>query len=200
MDEKTEELRDIFMDVTDSDTVTESQAATKGSLTDDEKARERLADLVAEMRDRYEFETELTDGQLCELALSFYDGASDADLARELDVERRTIFRARLDLHLVRDRDLDAPFDVEAFRKRVAGGEAVATTDLADEFDVSESTVRRYRRVVEAQDESRRANDRYRDEFDSILGDADLAGPLTQEARQDGLDDATEGMETDVSF
>ncbi|GAB3691161.1 hypothetical protein GCM10028857_28240 [Salinarchaeum chitinilyticum] len=200
MDEKTEELRDIFMDVTDSDTVTESQAATKGSLTDDEQARDRLADLVAEMRDRYEFETDLSDGQLCELALSFYDGASDADLARELDVERRTVFRARLDLHLFRDRDLDAPFDVESFRRRIAGEETVATSDLADEFDVSESTIRRYRRVVTAQDESRRANDRYRDEFDSILGDADLAGPLTQEARQDGLDDATEGMETDVSF
>jgi len=200
MDEKTEELRDIFMDVTDSDTVTESQAATKGSLTDDEAARERLADLVAELRERYAFETELSDGQLCELALSFYDGASDADLARELDVERRTVFRARLDLHLFRDRDLDAPFDVEAFRRRITGPEDVATSDLAEDFDVSESTVRRYRRVVEAQDQSRRANDRYRDEFDSILGDADLAGPMTQEARQDGLEDATEGMETDVSF
>jgi DNA-directed RNA polymerase specialized sigma24 family protein len=200
MDEKTDELRDIFMDVTDSDTVTESQAATKGSLTDDEQTRERLADLVAELRDRYAFETELSDGQYCELALSFYDGASDAELARELDVDRRTVFRARLDLHCFRDRDLDAPFDVEEFRTRVTGGEDVSTAELADEFDVSESTVRRYRRVAEARDESRRANDRYRDEFDSILGDADLAGPLTQEAREDGLDDATEGMETDVSF
>jgi len=200
MDEKTEELRDIFMDVSDSDTVTESQAATKGSLTDDDPARERLAEVVAELRDRYGFETDLEDEQCVELVTGFYDGASDADLARRLDVERRDVFRARLDLHLLRERDLDAPFDLDAFRRQVTGAEEVTTGDLADEFDVSPSTVRRYRRIVLAQDESRRANDRYRDEFDAILGDSDLAGPLTQDAREDGLEDATEGMETDVSF
>jgi len=199
MDEKTEELRDIFIDVTDSDTVTESQAAERGSLTDDAAVDERLAELVAEMRERYGFEADFDDEELCRLAHDFYDGADDADLAAELGVGRREIFRARLDLHLFRDRDLEAPFDLDEFRHRVTSDDA-ATGDLAEEFDVSPSTVRRYRRVVEAQDQSRRANDRYRDEFDSILGDADLAGPMTREAREDGLEDATEGMETDVSF
>jgi len=36
---------------------------------------------------------------------------------------------------------------------------------LADEYDVSEARIRRYRRVAEAEDQSRAANDRYRDEF-----------------------------------
>lgn len=200
MDEKTEELRDIFIDVTDSDTVTESQTDERGSLTDETAVSDRLEELVADMRERYEFNTDLDDEQLCQLIQQFYDGAADAEIAREIDTDRRVVFRARLDLHLLRDRDTDAPFAMEEFRRRVtADGESSAST-LAAEFDVSESTARRYRRIVHAEDESRRANDRYRDEFDSILGDADLEGSMTQEATQDGLDDATDGMETDVSF
>lgn len=200
MDEKTEELRDIFIDVTDSDTVTESQEAERGSLTDDTEVKDRLEELVADMRERYEFDTDLDDDQLCQLVHTFYDGSSDAELARDLDVDRRVVFRARMDLHLLRDRDTDAPFDIEAFRRRVTADGETSASALAEEFDVSESTARRYRRIVSAEDQSRRANDRYRDEFDSILGDADLEGSLTQDATEDGLDDATEGMETDVSF
>lgn len=200
MDEKTEELRDIFIDVADSETVTESQEASRGSLTDDGEVKTRLLELIGDMRDRYGFRTDLSDEQLCNLANQYFDDATDADLAREFDVDRRTAFRARLDLHLFRDRDTDAPFEMDQFRKQVTGTDTVSTSDLAADFDVSESTARRYRRVVEARDESRRANDRYRDEFAELLADADISGALTHEAREDGLDDATDGMETDVSF
>jgi len=48
MDEKTEELRDIFIDVTDEDTVTESQEETRGSLIDREGIRDRLEGVVDE--------------------------------------------------------------------------------------------------------------------------------------------------------
>jgi hypothetical protein len=200
MDEKTEELRDIFIDVADSETVTESQEDSRGSLTDDGEVRARLVELIADMRARYGFRTDLSDQQLCDVVYQFFDGATDADLAREFDVDRRTAFRARLDLHLLRERDTDAPFDLASFRRRVTGDEDISTVDLAAAFDVSESTARRYRRIVEARDESRRANDRYRDEFAELLADADLSGALTHDAREDGLDDATDGMETDVSF
>jgi DNA-binding CsgD family transcriptional regulator len=199
MDEKTEELRDIFMDVTDKDTVTESQEETRGSLTDQgDGQRERLESVVGSMRERYDFSTDFSDDDLCGLVELFYDDASDADIARELDASRKTVFRARTDLHLVRDRDRDAPFDLDDLRTRLTDNPA--TRDLADEFDVSESTVRRYRRVVRAQTESRQANDRYRDEFDTILADGDLAARMTEEVQEDGLDDATEGMETNVDF
>jgi len=199
MDEKTEELRDIFIDVTDEETVTESQEETPGSLTDEaEGKREQLAGVIGRMRDRYEFGTDLDDAALADLVELFYDGESDAAIARELDASRKTVFRARLDLHLVRDRDTDAPFDLAALRERLP--EEPSTADLAATFDVSESTVRRYRRVVRAQNESRGANDRYRDEFDRLLADGDLTGGLTEDVQEDGLDDATEGMETDVDF
>ncbi|MFQ3295674.1 MAG: hypothetical protein ACI8VE_002763, partial [Natrialbaceae archaeon] len=55
-------------------------------------------------------------------------------------------------------------------------------------------------RVIRARDEARRSNDRFRDEFETILPDADLSTRLTGDVKEDGLDDATEGMETNVSF
>jgi len=199
MDEKTEELRDIFQDVTDSDTVTESQEESRGSLTDQGgDVTERLESVVSSLREHYEFDTDLSDDDYRRLLRSFYDGATDADLADELDVPRETVFRARMDLHCFRERDTDAPFDLDALRDRL--DEAATMNALADAFDVSPSTLRRYRRVLAAKDEARRANHRYQDEYETILADSDLSGRLTQDVAEDGLDEATEGMEVDVDF
>jgi transposase-like protein len=199
MDEKTEELRDIFQDVTDSDTVTESQEESRGSLTDQGgDVTERLESVVSSLQEHYEFDTDLSDDDYRRLLRSFYDGATDADLADELDVSRETVFRARMDLHCFRERDTDAPFDLDALRDRL--DEAVTMNALADAFDVSPSTLRRYRRVLAAKDEARRANHRYQDEYETILADSDLSGRLTQDVAEDGLDEATEGMEVDVDF
>ncbi|MXV62961.1 conditioned medium-induced protein 4 [Natronorubrum sp. JWXQ-INN-674] len=196
MNEKTEELRDIFTDVTDGEgTVTESQQDTRGSLERDERTTaERLESVVTQMRERYEFETSLSDDELIAVAEAFYDGESDAEIADELGVEPDDVFEARMSLHLVGDDDADE-VDLAAIRNRE---EDDAT--LADEYDVSEERIRRYRRVAAAEDESRAANDRYRDEFDSILADSELSEQMTTDVREDGLEDATEGMETDVEF
>lgn len=196
MNEKTEELRDIFTDVTDGEeTVTESQEDTRGSLErDDRTDEERLENVVEQMRERYEFETDLSDDELIEVAEGFYDDESDEAIADDLGVDADEVFEARMSLHLVRDEDADE-VDLAAIRDRE---EDDAT--LADEYDVSEAQIRRYRRVAEAEDESRTANDRYRDEFDSILADAELSERMTTDVREDGLEDATEGMETDVDF
>ena len=48
MDEKTEELRDLFLDVADDGTVTESQEETPGSLTEERPEDERLDDVPAD--------------------------------------------------------------------------------------------------------------------------------------------------------
>ncbi|WP_049902485.1 hypothetical protein [Halococcus agarilyticus] len=222
MDEKTAELRDIFVDVTDESTVTERQEDTPGSLTRDEPAAERVEAVVASMRERYDFDTDLPDAALADLVEGFYDGASDAALAERAagavdetgaededggsddtsaadvtDLSRRDVFRARMDLHLVREADTDAPFALGDLRDRLANDESIA--GIADEFDVAESTVRRYRRVLDTQTERRRVGDRFREEFDEILSDADLAS-LTEDVTRDGLDDATDGMENDLSF
>jgi hypothetical protein len=200
MDEKTEELRDIFMDVSDSETVTETQEATHGSLTEreEEAVVERIEGVVDRMRERFEFAADLDDGAYRRVVRLFYDGVSDAAIARELDLSRERAFRARLDLHLFRDRDFEAPFDLSTLQERLDADRSVES--VAEELEVSPTTVRRYRRVVRARDEARRSNDRFRDEFETILADADLSTRLTGDVQEDGLDDATEGMETNVSF
>lgn len=197
MDEKTEELRDIFVDITDEDTVTERQAESRGSLTG-ETSTEELAAIVAEMREVCGFDTSLEDETLATVVERFYAGDADADIAEALDVDRRTVFRARLDLHLIREDDTDAPFDFERFREFVAADRT--TSDIAEALDVSESTVRRYRRVVDAQDEHRRVSGRFRSEFEDLIAAADLSQQLTTDVQEDGLDEATDGMETDVQF
>lgn len=199
MDEKTAELRDIFMDVTDADTVTERQSDDRGSLTADAgDVDERVRDVVAEMRATVGFDTDLDDDGLVRVVRGFYEGESDTAIAEALDVSRRTVFRARLDLHLLRDRDTEAPFDIEALRE--LRGTDLSVGAVAEELDVSASTVRRYARVVEAQDEARRVSYRFRSEFEDVFTDAELSATMTQDVTEDGLEDATEGMETDVSF
>ena len=200
MDEKTERLREIFVDVTDEETVTESQEESRGSLLDDDRegVDERLTGVIERLRDRYEFSTDLSNETLRRLVTAYYDGASDEEIARELGVSRSAVVRARLDLHLIRETDTDVPFDLDAFRRRVTAGEPVEA--LIDEFDATESTVRHYRRVVEAQDRARRANERYRDTFEEILADADLSRRLADRIREDGLEAATEDVETDVQL
>lgn len=198
MDEKTEELRDIFMEVSGEETVTERQEESRGSLGDGEDSMERLVEIIATMRDHHEFDSSLSDDELATVVQQFYSGDSDSRIADDLDVSRKTIFRARLDLHLVRDRDTDAPFDLDDLR--VLLDEDRGTGDIAEQLDVSASTVRRYRRVISAQNEARSVSDRFRSEFEDVLAEADLGEQLTADIDDDGLDEATDGMETDVSF
>ena len=198
MDKKTEELRDIFMDVTDEATVTEKQEETHGSLSSEEKVDERLRDVIGKMRERYDFDTSLSDDELVTVVRRFYAGDEDEEIAGELDTSESTIYRARIDLHLLQQSDTDAPFDVTAFRKLLA--DDASDADCADELDTDEATIRRYRRVVEAQDRARTVNQQFTNEFENILQDRELSDRMTQDIQQDGLDDATEGMETNVSF
>ena len=196
MNEKTEELRDIFTEVTDGEeTVTEAQEDDRGSLEKDERTdRERLESVVTQMNERYGLEGPFSTDAYLQIAEGFYDDRPDAELAEELDVAEDDVFEARMSLHLIDESDADE-VDLAAIREREEDDAA-----LAEEYDVSEERIGRYRRVAAAQDESRAANDRYRDEFDSVLADVALSERMATDVREDGLEDATEGMETDVDF
>jgi len=199
MDEKTERLRDIFLSVSDGETVTEHQAAARGSLADEPSDDADLVAVVSALRERYAFTTDLDDAALCAVARGFYAGRSDAAIGRELgDVSGGTVRRARLDLHLVTDHDLDAPFDLAELRRARAAG--ASTAELADRLDVSPSTVRKYAHALDAQSQRRLVGDRYREEFDRLLADSELSEHLTATIRETGLRDATEDIETNVSF
>lgn len=200
MDDKTEDLRDIFIDVAEDDTVTERQEDPRGSLGADEvpdeaAIEEELSDIVGEMRARYGFETDLTDEDLVRVLRGYFQGESDTGIADALGVSRRVVFRARLDLHLLRDRDTDAPFDLADLRELLESDRTVA--EIADELDVAASTVRRYRRVVAARNRARRVADRYRSEFEDLLTDAEMTTRMTTDVKENGLEGATEGTEPD---
>jgi hypothetical protein len=206
MDEKTEELRDIFMDVSDEGAVTESQEASRGSLADTDEAgvTDRLGDVIARMRERYEFRTELADEALVTVVRLFYEGSDDATIAAEIGVDEPDMVEARLDLHLLRDKDTEAPFDLAAFRRRVADDDP-SVAELAAEFDIDESWTDHYRRVVAAQDATRRVSHRFQSEFEDVLTDAGLSTQHAAALREDGLDEATEDIDsldsgTDVSM
>jgi hypothetical protein len=171
MDDKTAELRDIFLEATGEEAVTERQAAPRGSLVDaddPDRVDARLRELVATMRERYDFATALDADAYVRLIRGFYDGADDAHLAERLGEDVETVVAARLDCHLVRDAD--------------QGNEGVRA------------------RAVAAEREATRANDRFRDAFADLLTDADLTCRLASDSREDGLTEATEDIETDVSF
>ncbi|MGM0397471.1 MAG: helix-turn-helix domain-containing protein [Halobacteriota archaeon] len=200
MDEKTEELRDIFMQVSDDAEVTEKQSESRGSLVDDVDVEGRLVEIIGRMRDDLGFDTTLDDQALATVVRGFYEGDTDAEIARELGEETvaKTVGRARIDLHLLRDRDEDAPFPLEDLEEALDSGFSVS--EAAAELGVSESTVRRYRRVLDAKRAIRQVNDRYRDDFEDLLEDRGLAEQMTRDVLETGLEGAIEGQETDTQM
>jgi hypothetical protein len=202
MDDKTEELRDLFVDVTDEETVTESQAEGRGSLTDADEAAvtTRVEAVVERMADRYDFSTTLDTETLREIVRGFYDGADDATLADDLDSDPETVFRARMDLHLLDDDDTDLPVDLSALRDARADADDLDPAALADELDADPDTGERALAVVDTQAEIRRVSGRFRSEFEDAIPDAALSIHLTESAQEDGLKEAAEDIETDTQF
>lgn len=198
MDQKTEELRDIFMTVADDETVTERQEESPGTLTGEAPVDDRLDALISRMRERYRFQTDLDTVTLRSIARAFYDDRSDEEIAAEIDVEPPRIFGARVDLHLVGENDRPEGVPFEEIRRLVADGASI--DDLKHRFDADEERLRRALDVVKAESEMRRASYRFRDEFDTLLGDGDVTEQLGEEVTESGLEDATEGLEVKTSF
>ena len=196
MDDQTERLRDIFMDVAEDEAVTESQAERRGTLAADEGAvDDRLTAVVERMGDRYEFESGVETETTVAVVRGFYEGRSDDDLADDLGLSSETGFQARADCHLVDAADA-GEVDLDALRRRVADGEEAATVAR----DLGADDPERVARVHGAMDRSRRVSHRFRSEFEEILTDADITVRLTADTQEDGLADATEDAEVDVDF
>ncbi len=199
MDEKTERLRDIFLDSTGAETVTESQEERRGSLAEVDRDIERRVEAVIErMRDRYEFRTDLSTEELCTIVEGYFDEQDDGTVAAELDIDSNTVFDARMDLHLVGEADREASFDIEELRRLLVTDTSV--TECAEALDLDVDVVNHYADVIRADLEATRANDRFHDEFAELLTDTDLSVQHVMDAHEDGLREATEDIETDVSF
>lgn len=197
-DERTEELGDLFEEVTDATTVTEEQREGRGTLRDADEVREDLLALVEEAVDDLDVTSSLGGEALADVVEGYFEGEDDATIAEAVDAGQKTVRRARVQLHLLRDADRDAPLDLDALRDRLASQDDASAAALADDFDVSEGTLRFYARVVEAEHRAARAGD-YRDRFASVL-QAEVSDDLTSSAQNDGLAEATDDMEVDVDL
>lgn len=209
MTEKTEELKDIFLEVTDEEAVTESQAETRGSLArDEEGVDERLAEVVGRIRERFPFRTDLDDEQLAAVVRAYFEGADDATIADRLGVDEDTIVAARLDCHLDRDADVPDSVDMGALRERVddpTETEMPSNSALAAALDADAEAVDRARHVLATRARARSVSHRFRSEFEDVLADAGLSNRMTESVHEDGLDEATEDIDSlesdaDVGF
>ena len=194
MDEKTEELRDIFLSVSDEESVTESQSEDRGSLLTEQRGD--LGVVIEQLREKFGFEVSLSDETRERLVENFYDGADDEELAATLDLDTETVFRARMDLHLLRE-DEPALDDETVDQIRASDDDA---DDLAAELGLSADDVGRCRAVLDARERSRRVSQRFRTAYEERLTDTELTDHLAADATEDGLDGATEGAETEVDF
>jgi hypothetical protein len=199
MDEKTEELRDIFVDVAGEDTVTERQEAGHGSLLSDEDGvEERLLAVIDRLRERFDVDTDLSDDDLVTVVRRYYEGDDDAAIAETVGAEVDAVSRARIALHLLRDEDTEAPFDLARLRE----GDP---DEVREEFELTDDQLRRYQRVVAAQTRARQVSGRFQSEYEDVLHDAGITTVLTDGVRDDGLDEATEDIgsleeDADVDF
>lgn len=193
MDDRTERLRDVFREVTGEEVATERQTARRGSLLREDDT-DRLREVVAEMREYFEFETDLDDTALCTVVELFYGGAGDAAIADALGVEAETVFRARTDLHLLRDDDAE-PQLLAAVRR----GTDTETEPDAD-LDANPAAIERARRIATAQSEASRVSERFRLAFEDVLTETGLDEHLTADARADGLREAAEDIETTLEM
>jgi hypothetical protein len=203
MDEETERLRDIFREVTGEETATERQRADRGSLLD-EADTGRLREVVAGMRAELGFDTDLDDGTLAAVVERFYDGEDDAAIAAALGITEHETFRARTDLHLLRDGDADPQVlaAVREARRRQEPAEDEPVERGGVLAGADPEAVERAERVARAERRARRTSERFRTAFEELLTDADLRGPVIGDARADGLREAAEDIdpETDVDF
>lgn len=199
-EKKAEELRDIFVDVTDESTVTEEREEERGTLPGEEEIDDEIKEVIEEMRDEHGFETSLDDDDIVSVVRLYHDGASDAEIARELgdDSLDKTVRRARIGLHLFRDSDFDAPFEIDRLEELL--DEGVTNSEIADELGVSSSTVRSYRRAVESRRQSEELDDEYAERFEAVLEDREISERFTPDAKRDGLEGATEDAEVDVDL
>ena len=194
MDEKTEELRDIFLSVSDEESVTESQTESRGSLLGNSGGD--LAEVLEQLREKFGFECSLSDGERVRLVEEFYEGRDDDELAEKLGLDPETVFEARMEQHLLREEE---PHLDEETVELITESDQSAE-ELAEAVDATAEEIRRGRAVLDARARSRRVSQRFRIAYEERVTDAELSDHLAAETQEDGLDGATEGAETGVDF
>jgi hypothetical protein len=198
MDEKTAELRDIFRDVADTETVTEAQSEDRGSLADEDALRKGIREVVDRLAENEGVAVDLSRDAIVDVVLGFYDGDDDETIAGDLDVDSETVRRTRLECHLLRETDLEATLDVD--RLRTLSQEGLSPGDVAERLGADPDAVERVTEALDARAAMNRTGRRYPDAFESAVAEAGLVDRLTADAKRDGLEEATADAEVDTDF
>ena len=187
--EKTDRLREIFLDVAGDHIVTEDQQETPGTLASNSAPNDSLRAIIQEMKQKYGFRTSLETDELITLVRLFYEDYSDTAIAREVGNASRdkTVTRARIHLQLFRETDFDAPVDLDELRELLDA--ETSTAKIAEALDTSKSTIGRYRRILDAEQAAEAVGHRYQQRFEAALSDPETDHSI-REAVKSGLDDA----------
>lgn len=180
-------------------TSAEQQHEQRGSWQPSVDTDTRISDTIAELRDRYGLRTQLSDNQLVALVRAFFEGEGDTAIARRLgDLSLdKTVTRARIGLHLFRESDTTADFDVEGLRECFAAEHS--STECARQYEIAASTAHRYRRIFDAKQHAQQVDHQYYDRFQRYCTqDIDDATDFeTDAAANNGLRDAIDGAGAD---
>lgn len=191
-------LTEIYLDVSEGEEATiEQQEEQRGSWQSAGSADAMISETITEMRERYGLRTQLSDDQLVTLVKAFFDGESDREIARRLGDSSldKTVTRARLRLHLFRDDDTTADFDLDALRDCFEEGNSGA--ECARRLDIGKSTANRYRRILRARTNAEDVDHEFYERFRRYCLD-NLDDDLEPDYfADDGLNEAIEGFGAD---
>jgi len=148
-DTRKRQLLELFTTITNKKAIVEPMRKVHGTLRDRDAVEREIALIMREILDRGYFKTKLTPRQLAKLVVAYYDGMNDTEIARALGDEKlsKTVARARVRLKLFRDLDFKMPFDQEKLVKLLESGKTLK--EISEELNVSPSTLREYRHVIE---------------------------------------------------
>jgi DNA-binding NarL/FixJ family response regulator len=199
--EKVEQLTEIFHDIAGgSTTTTEHQHEDRWTSpsTTHSDADDTIRGIIREMTDEYDIRTSLEEDELVTVVRRYHAREGDTEIARTLGTPNRdkTIARARISLHLFRDTDFDAPFELSQLRELL--DQDASNEKIADTLSASKSTVRAYARVLAAETEAERASHEYQSRFEQALTDTETDSDDTDQfsetvsptAYASGLEDA----------
>jgi hypothetical protein len=93
MDERTERLRSLFLDVAGEATVTERQEEPPGSLRRRRPVEPRLRPVIERMREDQVLETAFDLHAYAPIVVGHPDGADDRAIADELFISEKTVAR-----------------------------------------------------------------------------------------------------------
>ena len=198
-----EELTAIYMDVSKGDTTTtERQEDQRGRWTSNTNTDQQIRSTIEEMHERYDLNTQLSTDQLMTLVKAFFESEGDTEIARRLGDSSldKTVTRARLGLHLFRERDTTADFDLEALSECFEAGNSGA--ECARQLNIAASTANQYRRILSAQQEAKRVENTYYERFQRLCSAGGMAEDEDPDAEfesdfDDGLADAVAGAGAD---